>query len=123
MGTQRTSMKDVKLAIEAQTDAINALVGALAGQAQAPVAAGIIDTTPVTDPTPAPVADTPRFEAGYMAHMKAKVSELVKGDGQARVLYARRNLKGENKLAFCLKARWAGLRDNGKLGAIEVYES
>lgn len=122
MGTQRTSMKDVKLAIEAQTDAINALVGALAGQAQAPVA-GTIDTTPVTDPTPAPVTDAPRFEAGYMAHMKAKVAELVKGDGQARVLYARRNLKGENKLAFCLKARWAGLRDNGKLGAIEVYES
>ena len=122
MGTQRTSMKDVKLAIEAQTDAINALVGALAGQAQTPVA-GTIDTTPVTDPTPAPVTDAPRFEAGYMAHMKAKVAELVKGDGQARVLYARRNLKGENKLAFCLKARWAGLRDNGKLGAIEVYES
>lgn len=124
MGSTRTSMKDVLNAIEAQNATLTALVAALAPKAQEPVQITpepVIETVPVTEPV-AQAPEQPRFEQRYLNHMDSKVSKLVKADGQARVLYARRNLAGEFKLAYCLKDRWAGLKDNGKLGAIKIYE-
>jgi hypothetical protein len=120
MTATRTSNKQILEAINAQTESINALVGALTGlaqpqvQAQAPV-------TPTVKPTPAEDTsiDVPK---GYMEHMSLKVAELTANDGQERVLYARRNGHGETKLAYCLKARWdAGLRDRGLIGAIKLF--
>lgn len=121
MGTQRTSNRDILTAIEAQTNAINALVGAIAGQ---------VSTTPepqaqVTDPNPKADAPTKaRYEAGYMAHMQAKVAELVASDGQSRVLYGRVNKAGEHKLAYALRSRFdSGLKDRGYQGVVKFYDA
>lgn len=124
MGTQRTSNRDILTAIEAQTSAINALVGAIAGQVHTPVS-GTIDTTPVTDPNPKADAPTKaRYEAGYMAHMQAKVADLVANDGQSRVLYGRVNKAGEHKLAFALRTRFdKGLKDRGYQGVVAFYDA
>ena len=116
MGTQRTSMKDVLEAINAQNDTLTALVSAIAGNAPAQAQ----EPTPVTE-TAAPVSELPQVDSKYMAHMDAKVAKLTATDGQARVMYLRRNGHGEVKIAYCLKDRWANLKDNGKLGAVKVY--
>ena len=118
MGNTRTSNKDILEAIEAQTAAISGLVKALT------------PATPVTQ-EPAPVTETPttsriseaehQVPATYMARMDQKVSDLVAKDGQERVMYLRRNLAGEVKIAYCLKARWTSLKDNGLIGAVKVY--
>ena len=114
MGTTRTSNKDILSAIESQTAAISALVATLAGNtpaAQEPAPA--VETAP-SQP------ELPKVDSNYLAHMTGKVESLVANDGQERVLYIRRNGHGEVKLAYCLKSRWATLRDNGKIGAIKV---
>lgn len=125
MGTQRTSMKDVLAAINAQNETLAALVSAIAG----PVTQAAHTPAPevqVQVAAPAPTAqtqDTPRYEKGYMAHMKVKVAELVANDGQPRVLYGRVNKHGEDKLAYCLKERFSNLKDRGFRGAIEVFSA
>lgn len=119
MGTQRTSNKDILAAIEAQTNAINALVGAVAGTVNTPPA-GVIDTTPVTDPEPEPQsASNVRVDAGYKAHVMAKAQALSNKDNEDRILYVRKNMRGETKLAYVLASKWSSLRDNGLIGAIE----
>lgn len=121
MGTQRTSNRDILTAIEAQTNAINALVGAIAGQVSTPPA----PETQVTDPNPK--ADAPnkaRYERDYMAHMQSKVADLVASDGQPRVLYGRVNKAGEHKLAYALRTRFdSGLKDRGYQGVIKFYDA
>lgn len=115
MGNVRTSNKDILAAIEAQTSAINGLVGALTGtqvQAQAPA----VETPAATE------SNGHEIPKGYMETMDKKVRKLVGDDGQSRVLYLRRNLKGEYKLAYALKSRWdEGIKDNGLIGAVKVY--
>lgn len=117
MGAQRTSMKDVLAAINAQNETLTALVSAIAGtQAQA--------STPVITPTPKAQAETREIDVpqSYFDTMDRKVSKLVSDDGQERVLYARQNQRGETKLAYCLKARYdAGLKDKGFLGVVHIY--
>ena len=123
MGTQRTSMKDVLAAIEAQSNTLATLVTVLTAQAQpqvqapAPVVKPTVQAAPKAEPSSG--YDVP---ASYMKRMDAKVSGLTALDGKARVLYLRRNLNGETKLAFALKDRWdAGIKDNGLIGAVKVY--
>lgn len=119
MGAQRTSMKDVLAAINAQNETLTALVSAIAGtQTQA--------STPVSAPAPAQVAQAETREIdvpqSYFDTMDRKIQKLVKDDGQERVLYARQNQRGETKLAYCLKARYdAGLKDKGFLGVVHIY--
>jgi hypothetical protein len=119
MGTSRTSNKDIFEAIEAQTHAISGLVAALSGQAAVTPAAQVI--------TPAPEAQAPEVngidvDKKYMGHMDKKVAKLTASDGQPRVLYLRRNLHNEVKLAYALKVRWDdGIKDNGMIGAVKVY--
>lgn len=121
MGASRTSNKDILAAIEAQTSAINALVGALSGQKNEPPAK-VIDTTPVTDPEPQPESTDVRVPAGYMTHQRGKAQDHANNKGERVVLYARTNLNGETKLAYCLASRWSTLRDNGLIGAIDTFD-
>ena len=115
MGTTRTSNKDILSAIESQTQAINALVNALTEHAPAHTPAGqIVDPEPVA----APKSDTVRIPEGYKNHMMAKVqakADEVNGD---YIMYARRNLAGEVKLAYCTAERWTNLKDNGLIGPV-----
>ena len=122
MGAQRTSMKDVLAAIEAQNATLNALVSAIAGQAQAPTPTVVTEPAPVVKAEPAQEADNYKVPAAYMERMESKVEDAVATDGLPRVIYLRRNLKGETKIAYCLKSRWPTLRDNGLLGAVKVID-
>lgn len=118
MGTQRTSNRDILTAIEAQTNAINALVGAIAGN---------VSTSPAPTTDPNPKADAPtkaRYDRDYMAHMQSKVADLVANDGQSRVLYGRVNKAGEHKLAYALRSRFdKGLKDRGYQGVVAFYDA
>jgi len=127
MGTQRTSNKDL-------ADKLDTLISILTAQAQAPakpvpvetesdsiVKAGPLPMSQERKPKPAPVSvGDASVDAKYMTHMENKVSKLVASDGQERVIYLRRNLHGETKIAYCLKERWNNLRDNGLIGAVKV---
>lgn len=126
MGAQRTSNKDLLEAINAQTESINALVNALTSQTAAPAAAA--PATPaveVAEPEASPpTANDPiRVDKGYRDHMVRKVSALVGSDGEPRVLYARRNGKGEIKLAFRKQSMWDSLRDKGFIAALEIVSA
>lgn len=116
MGTQRTSMKDVLEAINAQNETLSALVSAIAGtQAQA--------STPVSAPAPAQ-ADAHEIDVpqSYFETVDNKIKRLISEDAQPRVMYARKNQRGETKLAYALKARYdAGLKDNGFIGVVKTY--
>ena len=108
MGTQRTSNKDI-------ADKLDTLISILTANAQAQVAAPVVETPKAT-----PTNDI-NIPEGYMNHMANKLSKLVALDGQKRVLYARRNQAGEVKLAYCLKSRWATLKDGGLIGAVQEF--
>lgn len=121
MGAERTSNKDILAAINEQTSAINALVGALTQPKAEPVV-----SEPVAAPvnTPAVNSGTPEVKvpAGYMTHQRTKAQDHATAKGERVVLYARENLNGETKLAYCLASRWSSLRDNGLIGAIDTFD-
>jgi hypothetical protein len=105
MGTQRTSMKDVMEAIQGLTAAVQATL-------VAPVAAPVATTPAPTGETSVPL------DASYEAHMKAKVQDFANSKGEDCILYARKNGRGEVKLAYCLASKWTGLKDRGLIGAV-----
>jgi hypothetical protein len=112
MGASRTSNKDVLAAIERQTQSIDALVTAMTAQAIAPVAA------PVTE------SDAPKVEVaeGYLAKMTDKASAHATAKGSEVVLYARRNGRGETKLAYALRERYDTLTDRGLIGPVGTFQ-
>lgn len=115
MGAQRTSNKDI-------AEKLDTLISILTAQAQAQTPAVVTEPEPVKEAPKAqyngePVTPPP---PKYMARMESKVQDAVNNDGQARVIYLRKNLNGETKIAYCLKSRWPTLRDNGLLGAVKV---
>ena len=115
MGTQRTSNKDILAAIEAQTNAISGLVQALTQtQTQAPA----VEAAPVPEREPQSPSNV-QVDAGYKAHVMAKAQALSNKDNEDRILYVRKNMRGETKLAYVLASKWSSLRDNGLIGAIE----
>ena len=121
MGTQRASNKDILEAINALTQAITAT-----HVAPAPVVAAPAAVLPMSQERnkPAPVveqaADTDvQVPESYLNLMTGKVQDACKADGLDRILYARRNLHGETKLAYCMASRWTGLKDRGLIGAIK----
>lgn len=131
MGASRTSNKDILNAIEtgnaALTASIDALVATLVGQQQerlaereaAPVVTEPAASTEVAENVPAKLSVKP----AYLTHMKAKAQDHATNRGEDVVLYGRVNLHGEHKLAYCLKSRWSGLKDNGLIGAVEVFHA
>lgn len=131
MGAERTSNKDLLNAItegnRSLTASIDALVATLVGQQEARIAER--EAAPVTDPVAAStevVENVPAklsVKPAYLSHMKAKAAEHASKRGEDVVLYGRVNLHGEHKLAYCLKSRWTGLKDNGLIGAVEVFKA
>ena len=101
MGTQRASNKDI-------LDAINALTQAITSTYVKP--APVVEQAPDTDV---------QVPESYLNLMSGKVEAACKADGLDRILYARRNLHGETKLAYCMASRWTGLKDRGLIGAIK----
>jgi len=106
MGTSRTSNKDVLDAIVALTAAITSNVVA----APAPIV------------TPAePEAETVKVDKAYAEHMALnKCQPFADKHGEDVVLYARHNKANETKLAYCLASKFAGLKDRGLIGAVQV---
>lgn len=111
MGTQRTSNKDILDAINGLGDSIaNAIANAMTQNASAPAQPEAASSEPTEQSVKVPQS--------YRDHVMAKVQDKCDSDGEDRVLYARRNLNGETKLAYCLASRWTTLKDNGLIGAI-----
>ncbi len=104
-------------------DALNALPTQIAE-----AIAGVAHTSQAQAPTanePAPVAQgegTVQVDEQYLNHMSAKVNDLVANDGQQRVLYTRRNGRGEVKLAYVLADKFESLKDRGLIGAVEICD-
>jgi hypothetical protein len=118
MGTQRTSQKDVLNAINDLTSVITQLVSNVAqAPVTPPVMAAPVEAAPVSTGE-----STVQIAPGYLQRMTAKVEGLTKVDGETRVLYTRRNLAGETKLAYCLGSRWSTLKDKGLIGAIKIIK-
>ena len=121
MGTQRTSNKDI-------ADKLDVLITLLTNQAQAATVKAspqIAAAIPASQPKAADTGTEPSFEPKYVARMQQVVSDAVKRDGKSRVLYARRNLNNEFKLAYALKQDWIDgtVKDRQKLGVVEVFDA
>lgn len=74
----------------------------------------------------APVVETPKadngsveIDKGYKAHVLKKVQVKADQDKMAYILYARRNQKGETKLAYAKKDKFLSLKDRGLIGAVQ----
>ena len=124
MTASRTSNKQILTAIEAQTSAIAALAAAISGKsatvkAESPVPVVDVSEPEVTRDVPSKV----RVPADYMRHMRIKAQDHANAKGEDVVLYARVNLAGEQKLAYCLKSRWTSLRDKGLIGAVAQFNA
>lgn len=115
MGDKRTSMKDVLNAVETQTQSIDALVTALTANAIAPAAIA----APVVDGGEAPKVEVAE---GYMAKMTEKAANHATTKGSEVVLYARKNQRGETKLAYALRDRFDSLNDKGLIGAVGTFQ-
>jgi len=120
MGAARTSNKDILAAIEAQTNAITKLVGAISGSVT-PRTEPVAATPKVIETDSAKPADV-RVPASYLEHQKVKAQEHANNKGERVILYGRVNLAGEQKLAYCLASRWSSLRDNGLIGAVDSFD-
>jgi hypothetical protein len=111
MGTQRASNKDILDAIQALTAAITAQV-----VAPAPVTQPVAEAPAVGQFT----TDTVKVDAAYKQHMMAKIQPFADKHGEDVVLYARRNNRGETKLAYAVKSKFSVLKDRGLLGAVAI---
>ena len=113
MGTSRTSNKDI-------LDAILGLTAAITSQnTSAPAVAPTVDT-PAHE---VPARDNGEIEVkkDYLDNRKAAAQAHANKVSGTVVLYARRNLSGECKLAFAQKARFDTLKDRGLIGPVESY--
>jgi len=112
MGAQRTSNKDI-------ADKLDTLIGLLTAQAQARVTS---EPAVVTEPDATPViAGEINIPQGYKVRMSQKAQEHANVHKEGVMLYARRNLQGQVKLAYCLASRWETLRDNGLIGPVAKF--
>jgi hypothetical protein len=125
MGNARTSNKDILEAIASQTDAINALVSAISGTVAQPTAQAPAGWDKAETSTPVVTENQtakPKVPKQYADHMVAKVQDKANSTGESYALYARKNLHGETKLAYCLQSRLATLKDRGYLGVIKLVD-
>ena len=103
----RVSNKQVLDAIEAMPAAIAAALAGTPAQS-APIKA---ETTE---------QDAPTVDKAYLSHVSAKLQKRANGDGKDYVLYARKNVAGETKLAYCVADKFAGLTDRRIIGAVST---
>lgn len=80
---------------------------------------------------PAPVVDAPevpsepaqiKVSKEYLGNRKVAAQAHANKVGGTVVLYARRNLRGETKLAFAQESRFTTLKDKGLIGAVATYQ-
>ena len=109
MTTKRVSNEQLLAAL---TDLPAAIAAAMqATTVAAPVA---------TNVAPEPTGETNiQVDAQYLNHMVEKVTTWAKDKGEDCILYARENVRGETKLAYCLASKWTGLKDKRMLGAVK----
>lgn len=122
MGTQRTSNKDI-------ADKLDTLIELMVAQAERETA----KQTPRTyfDNAPAPaltesVIESPPvvLDEAYLAHMSLKAGEHATAKGSEVVLYARKNRRGENKLAYAMRDRYdeSIVRQPSHLGPVGSFQ-
>ena len=99
-------------------DALNDLPSQIA----AALATVSVQAAPVAQSTTvaAPTTDTIKVDAAYKQHMLEKIQPFADKHGEDVVLYARRNVRGETKLAYAVKSKFTVLKDRGFLGAIAI---
>ena len=118
MGTSRTSNKDI-------LDAILGLTAAITQNHSAPAIITEpregINVPALEQDVPAPDTDEIKVSEEYLANRKVAAQAHANKVSGTVVLYARRNLKGEIKLAFAQQGRFDTLKDNGLLGPVASY--
>ncbi len=114
MTATRTSNKQILDAIERLTDTI---ANAMVPQPQNQVSATPNEAPPMVEPN---TTSEITVDKSYLSHVEDKVATKCNDDGETRVLYARRNQRGETKLAYCLASRFPALKDRGMIGAIKT---
>ena len=113
--TERTSNKQLLDAIEGLPAAIaTAIAGGSATPSVAPVA-----TAPSTPPSG---GEDIKMDKAYRAHMDLKVQAFATDKGEQTVMYIRKNVRGEHKIAYCLASKWTGLKDRGLVGAVATFD-
>ena len=113
MSNSRVSNKQILDAILGLTEAIKAT-----HVAPAPVAAPVI----TAEPQAVPANQTLKVSKDYLGNRKVAAQAHANKTGGTVVLYARRNLRGETKLAFAQEDRYSTLKDRGLIGPVEVYQ-
>lgn len=110
MTVSRTSIKDVMAAIEAasekQTTSIDKLIAVMTASAMTGAAPQMSETLPVLDNA---VPETPpkvEVDAAYLTHQQGKAQLHATDKGEDVVVYARRNGRGETKVAYALLSRF-----------------
>lgn len=118
--TNRVSNKQILEAIAGQTEALNALVGALSAGIQAPAPAPTPGVT--TEPTPVETDSPIKVSKAYLANRKAAAQAHANKVGGEIVLYARKNMAGRTVLAYAQRSRHDSLRDKGYLGKVDTFQ-
>jgi hypothetical protein len=99
--------------LDALTDLPSAIASAIAGTA-APVAiATPADETVGND-------QTASIDAAYLSHVASKLQTRANDTGKDYVLYARVNVAGQTKLAYCEADKWSGLKDKRIIGPVKT---
>jgi hypothetical protein len=115
MSNSRISNKQILDAILGLTEAIKST-----HVAPAPVAAPVEQPTAVSG---TPMTDTPiKVTKEYLGNRKDAAQAHANKTGGTVVLYARRNLRGETKLAFAQEGRYTTLKDRGLIGPVATYQ-
>jgi len=112
MGASRTSNKDILDAILGLTEVIKAQY------ISAPVAAPAVQNA-----APVPSTDVGEIKVSkeYLGNRKSAAQAHANKVSGTVVLYARRNLQGETKLAFAQQGRFDTLKDRGLIGPVATY--
>ncbi len=96
-------------------DAIQAMPAAIA----AALSNSTIDrAVSEAEAVPATVPGKVSVDAAYLGHVTAKLQGRSNNDGKTYALYARTNVAGETKLAYCEARKFGTLTDRRIIGAV-----
>lgn len=112
MGTERTSNKDIASKLDTLIDLMTA--NAMAEKAPPVLTDKVSDTTEGSEVV---------IDESYLAHVKPKVQAAANTHNIEYILYARKNKRGENKLAYAQRSRYDDVvsKQPSCLGAIESF--
>ena len=111
-------MADSRVSNKQLLEAINGIAPAIA---EALRNAGTAPATPeVTTAAPSNDGEV-KVNPDYLANRKVAAQAHANKTGGEVVLYARRNLQGQTKLAFAQRGRYDTLKDRGLIGPVASY--